>query len=61
MKEVIDFYNRGGDNSGFMGKKEGTIKSLNLSQEEKSNLIEFLRTLTGRPLPDRLTRNPNSF
>ena len=21
LKEVIDFYNRGGDNSGFMGKK----------------------------------------
>ena len=61
LEEVIDFYNRGGDNSGFMGKKEGTIKSLNLSQEEKSNLIEFLRTLTGRPLPDELTRNPNSF
>ena len=44
-----------------MDKKEGTIKSLNLSQEEKLNLIEFLYTLTARPLPDELTRNTNSF
>ena len=61
LEEVIDFYGRGGAALVSWVKKGGTIKSLNLSQEEKSNLIEFLRTLTGRPLPDELTRNPNSF
>ena len=60
LEEVIDFYNRGGTLVSWI-KKEGTIKSLNLSQEEKSNLIEFLYTLTARPLPDELTRNTNSF
>jgi cytochrome c peroxidase len=46
LKEVIDFYNQGGE-----VKREGisdNIKPLNLSEIEKSQLIEFLNTLTSK-------------
>jgi cytochrome c peroxidase len=44
LREVIDFYDKGGivnDNLSIH------IKPLNLTEEEKGNLIDFLRSLTG--------------
>ncbi|MDZ8187780.1 MAG: cytochrome c peroxidase [Nostoc sp. ChiSLP02] len=38
LEQVIDFYNRGGD--------FGALPSLNLSQEEKQQLVAFLKSLT---------------
>ena len=35
LEEVVDFYNRGGDN--------GKLKKLNLTEVEKKQLVEFLR------------------
>ena len=58
LQAVIDFYDRGGDTTGFLGVKEGTIIPLHLSQQEKSDLIQFLHTLTGQPQPTYLTHVP---
>ena len=51
LDDVIEFYDRGGDAPGTFlgGPKE--IRPLHLSQEEKSRLKEFLKTLTGDPIP----------
>jgi cytochrome c peroxidase len=51
LADVIDFYDRGGDPDGTFigGPKE--IRPLHLSAEEKNDLIEFLKTLTGEPVP----------
>ena len=51
LDDVLDFYDRGGDPVGSFigGPKE--IRPLNLSHEEKANLKEFLKTLTGDPVP----------
>jgi cytochrome c peroxidase len=51
LDDVIDFYDRGGDPEGTFlgGPKE--IGPLHLSREEKGWLKEFLKTLTGEPVP----------
>jgi cytochrome c peroxidase len=51
LDDVIEFYDRGGDPVGTFlgGPKE--IQPLHLSGEEKENLKEFLKTLTGDPVP----------
>jgi cytochrome c peroxidase len=51
LEDVVDFYDRGGDPEGTFlgGPKE--IRPLNLSAEEKRDLVAFLTTLTGDPVP----------
>lgn len=61
LDEVIEFYNRGGDAEGeyLGGPKE--IKELELTREEKAQLKDFLKTLTGAQIPAvylRDLRNP---
>lgn len=57
LDDVINFYDRGGDPEGTFlgGPKE--IHPLNLSIAEKSWLKEFLKTLTGEPVPERYLRD----
>lgn len=61
LDDVIEFYDRGGDPAGTFlgGPKE--IRPLHLSGPEKTWLKEFLKTLTGDPIPARYlsdTHNP---
>src|SRR5215467_10308102 len=57
LDDVIDFYDRGGDPVGtFLGGPK-QIRPLNLSGPEKAWLKEFLRTLTGEPVPERFFRD----
>ncbi len=51
LEEVIDHYDRGGPAGGTVGVPAAQIKPLLLTDEEKSDLVEFLKTLTGEPLP----------
>lgn len=52
LRDVIEFYNRGGDSAGsFIGTKDPLIHPLHLHEREKQDLIAFLFTLTGDPLP----------
>jgi cytochrome c peroxidase len=53
LKDVIDFYDRGGDPAGSFlgGPKE--IQPLHLSHKEKGQLEEFLKMLTGEAVPAR--------
>ncbi len=54
LEEVIDFYDRGGDPEGSFigGPKE--IRPLGLSAAEKTQLVAFLKTLTGERIPAHL-------
>jgi cytochrome c peroxidase len=58
LEEVIDFYDQGGHSEGFHGTRDAIIQPLNLSTDEKSDLVEFLRSLTGQELPVELLRSP---
>jgi len=51
LDDVVDFYDRGGDpaDENNVGPRE--IHPLHLSHQEKKDLVEFLKTLTGQPVP----------
>ncbi|MDP8981753.1 MAG: hypothetical protein M3O35_14320 [Acidobacteriota bacterium] len=57
LDDVINFYDRGGDPAGTFigGPKE--IRPLYLSNEEKENLKQFLKTLTGDPVQPQYLRD----
>ena len=44
LEEVVDFYDRGGGNAANMDKR---LHPLSLSDEEKTDLVEFLKSLSG--------------
>ena len=46
LEEVVDHYNAGGKATGNI---DPNIKPLNLSDQEKKDLVAFMRTLTGKP------------
>jgi cytochrome c peroxidase len=53
--EVVEHYNRGGDTKEHL---DPNIGPLNLSGAEEQDLVEFLRSLTGRPQKIVLPRLP---
>jgi cytochrome c peroxidase len=58
LMDVIEFYDRGGDPPGsFIGTKSSLMHKLRLSPQEKQDLVAFLHTLTGEPLPTQLTKD----
>ena len=44
LEEVIDFYDRGGEPNPWLDPK---MKPLGLTDDEKQDLVAFLRALTG--------------
>ena len=48
LEEVLVFYNEGGGVSGFVGTKSPEIRPLGLSESEIQDLLEFLKSLTGK-------------
>jgi cytochrome c peroxidase len=48
LEEVVDFYNRGGERGDIRSR---LIQPLNMSDSQKTDLVAFLRSLTG-PLPE---------
>ena len=53
--EVVDFLNAGG---GANQNLSPLVKPLNLTAEEKSDLVAFLKALTGEPIPFQLPKIP---
>ncbi len=54
--DVVAFYNGGGAPAGsFPGEKDELLEPLNLTEAEIADLVEFLRSLTGRAVPEDLT------
>ena len=58
LADVVWHYNQGGSASGFPGAKSPQMKPLFLTESEQSDLVAFLGTLTGAPLPDALLHAP---
>lgn len=58
LQEVVWHYNQGGTSGGFPGEKSVRLKPLYLTDEEQSDLVAFLHTLTGEALPAELTSAP---
>lgn len=47
LEDVIEFYNRGGD---IKENRSPLIKPLNITKQEKAELIEFLKALEGEKI-----------
>jgi cytochrome c peroxidase len=60
LEEVVEFYDRGGDASGYLGTVDENVRKLNLSDEEKQQLSDFMRALEGQPLDASLMTDPRS-
>lgn len=49
LEDVVEFYNQGGGEDAW-GTKTSILKPLNLSDEEKKDLLAFLASLSGEPI-----------
>jgi cytochrome c peroxidase len=58
LEQVVDFYDQGGGDADFVGTKDNLLVPLNLSAGEREDLVAFLKTLTGQPVPAELTTPP---
>jgi len=63
LADVVDFYDQGGgsDTARFVGTKDPLLMPLGLSAGEKSDLVSFLQTLTGDPIPDALRQDTSAL
>ena len=59
LEEVIDHYDRKGDDKSNLSPNMQGPEPLNLSSEEKKDLVEFLKSLTGKPVLVSLPVLPN--
>jgi len=57
LEEVVDFLNAGG---GANSNLSPLVKPLNLTPEEKTDLVAFLKALTGEPIPFQLPKLPKN-
>jgi len=56
LQEVVDHYNSGGNKN--MGNLDPNMKPLNLTDQEKKDLVIFLKSLTGDPVKVVLPQVP---
>jgi cytochrome c peroxidase len=57
LEEVVGHYDRGGD-ADIVGTRDVHLKPLRLTAQERADLVEFLKTLTGPPLDPDITTPP---
>ena len=55
LEEVIEFYNKGGET---VAGKDTLMNALKLTDQEKKDLMEFLKSLTGEPLKVSVPKLP---
>ena len=58
LLDVIDHYNHGGEDLGYVGDLDENILPLDLTAEEAQALVDLMRSLTGKPLDARLLVAP---
>jgi cytochrome c peroxidase len=56
LEEVVEHYDRGGDVQDNLSPE---MKPLNLTEQEKADLVAFMKTLTGKPMQVVLPQLPN--
>jgi cytochrome c peroxidase len=59
LEDVVQHYNRGGGQPGtFAGTAAPQVRPLGLSDAEVSDLVAFLQSLTGEPVPEQWRLDP---
>lgn len=59
--DVVEFYNEAAGSDGYVGTRSAAIAPLFLSDDEISDLVEFLTSLTGAPIPDQWAKCPTTI
>jgi len=59
LRDVIVFYRDGGGTGGFVGTKDIAMQPLLLSDQDVDDLVAFLESLNGAPLPQALSIAPS--
>ena len=57
LEDVIRHYNNAGVPDGYPGTKDSLLVPLNLTEAEIRDIVEFLKSLTGEPVPEELTHD----
>jgi cytochrome c peroxidase len=55
LTDVVEFYHHGGVAAGYSGIRDPRIVQLDLTDDDVHDLVAFLETLTGAPIPRALT------
>lgn len=55
LEKVVEYYNKGGNPNAYLSKD---IKALNLTDQEKKDLVEFMKALDGEVIPVALPKLP---
>lgn len=55
LEQVVEYYNRGGNANPYLSKD---MKPLNLTDQEKKDLVEFMKSLDGEIIPVALPKLP---
>ena len=50
LRDVVEFYNRGGGKNEFAATKSPLIRPLGLTDAEMSDLVAFLQSLSGKEI-----------
>ncbi len=50
LEDVVEFYNQGGGTNEFADNKTALLKPLDLSDQEKTDLVNFIRSLSGEEI-----------
>ena len=59
--DVVAFYNAGAGTDGYVGTRSRAIAPLYLSDDEITDIVAFLTSLTGAPIPDQWVRCPTTI
>jgi cytochrome c peroxidase len=59
--DVVAFYNAGAGTDGYIGHRDPAIGPLYLSDDEITDIVSFLESLTGAPIPDEWAHCPTTI
>ncbi|MBX3160472.1 MAG: hypothetical protein KF773_31190 [Deltaproteobacteria bacterium] len=58
--DVVRFYNDAAGNQSYVGRRSPAIRPLFLSDRDIADVVEFLMSLTGAPIPEQWSRCPTT-
>jgi cytochrome c peroxidase len=56
--DVVSFYNEAAGSDNYVGKRSAAIRPLYLSDDDMTDLVEFLTSLTGEPIAEQWAKCP---
>jgi len=59
--DVVSFYNSAAGSDNYVGTREAAIQPLYLDDDELADLVAFLQSLTGEPIPDQWAKCPTTI